>query len=116
MFPPLPVDAARAYAWTSADACVASSSKQRPISADRALGGARAYGSALLALDARLPGRDAGVGTTIKARGTGSGSLGPYAFRPSAWPSTEEILRPRWARTRRAPSTFAGAGSAARRC
>ena len=105
-FPTFVDDAARAYAWASAN-LARSGGKRRPI----VLVGhsAGAHIAALLALDARRL-ADAGVGDDDRPAGL-VGLAGPYAFDPTTFPTTKEIFAPALGTEDARPVTFAGVGS-----
>jgi acetyl esterase/lipase len=86
-FPAFVEDAARAYAWVSAN-LASGAGKRRPI----VLVGhsAGAYIAAMLALDER---HLAAAGVTERPAGL-IGLAGPYAFDPTTYPTTTEIFAP----------------------
>jgi acetyl esterase/lipase len=105
-FPGFVEDAARAYAWTSANLAT-SSSKSRPIFV---LGhSAGAHIAALLALDPRHLAA-AGVGPKDRPAGL-VGLAGPYAFDPTTHPSTKDIFAPAMGTQDGRPVSFAKAGA-----
>ena len=105
-FPGFVEDAARAYAWTSAN-LAASSAKRRPIFLIGHSAGAHI--AALLALDARYL---AAAGVDPKDRPAGLvGLAGPYAFDPTTHPSTRDIFAPARGTEDARPTSFARAGA-----
>jgi acetyl esterase/lipase len=86
-FPAFVEDAARAYAWVSAN-LASGAGKRRPIVLIGHSAGA--YIAAMLALDERYL---AAAGVTQRPAGL-IGLAGPYAFDPTTYPTTAEIFAP----------------------